>query len=272
MIFGSYFGKRNIISLMVEHSIATKVYSERQREIIKKYGHLIFKLFGYPLNVSARQKARAVMKYLIRRSKGGIMLDAGCGMGLYSFELASRFDFACDIDIDFEDIKLGSQIAQETNIPNIAFSTSDVTNLPFIGEMFDVVLSLDVISYVCNDDKLIQEVARVLKPNGILILSTFYTDNMEEYTEQKSKIYNYNKELEINGGPVRNGYSLKKLHEILNNSGLKITNYTYTVKTFHYNFGGPILFPFMYLFSIIDNILPKKGKGIIIKAVKENSF
>jgi len=77
MTFGSYFGKRKIVKLMVNHSVAKQLYSEKRRSVIKKYGYLIFKLFGYPLGVSARQRARVIMGYL-NPKKGERILNIRC--------------------------------------------------------------------------------------------------------------------------------------------------------------------------------------------------
>ena len=48
-MFGSYFGKKEIVELMVDHSVAKKSYSEKRRKVIKRYGYLIFRLFGFLL-------------------------------------------------------------------------------------------------------------------------------------------------------------------------------------------------------------------------------
>lgn len=268
MIFGSSLGKRDIVELMVEHPIAKKIYSKRKRIIIKKYGHLIFKLLGYPLNVGARQKARTVMKYV--KPENGIILDAGCGIGYFSFELAANFELIFGVDIDFEDVRLANQIAKNMGIQNSKFGVIDISNLPISDGKFNVVLLLDVIEHIRDDEKLIKELARVLKPGGYLILCTAHRENMQEYSKQESKNYSIPTQLDIPGGHVRSGYSIERLYNILNKSGFENINYTFIYKKFITNFGSPVLFPFTYLFSMFDNLLPNnKGEGIIIKAKKK---
>jgi len=57
-MFGSFFGRKEIVELMVNHSIAKQLYSEKERTIIAKYGYLIFKLFGYPLASCCKTKSK----------------------------------------------------------------------------------------------------------------------------------------------------------------------------------------------------------------------
>lgn len=108
-MFGSYLGKREVVGLMIEHPVAKLSYSKTKRRSIHKYGHLIFKLFGYPLTVSSRQRARVIMKYL-DPERDERVLDAGCGIGYYSFELATKFGSKVNgIDIDIDDIELAKK-------------------------------------------------------------------------------------------------------------------------------------------------------------------
>jgi len=266
MTFGSYFGKPEIVELMVNHSVAKKLYSERERYFVRKYGHIIFKLFGYPLSVYDRQRARVIMRYL-NPKRNERVLDAGCGIGYYSFELATKFGCKVSgVDIDAEDIKLAKQIIKKTYVPNVEFSVCDVSKLKFGNETFDKIILSEVLEHITDDIGVLNELYRVLKPKGYLILSTPYVDTMVEYTEQKSKIY---KELNIKGGHVRNGYSLERLSKILKDVGFDVEEYTYVIKKFTKSAFFP-KFLVMYPISMLDYLLKGKGRGIILKAKKRN--
>ena len=152
-MFGNYFGKKEIVKLMVNHSVAKKKYSQKKMRVIKKYGHLIIKLFGFPLAVVARQRAKIVIR-LLKPKSGERILDAGCGIGDYLFELAVKYGCtAVGIDMDNEDIQLANKIAKEMQLSKVTFSTGDVTNLPFPDNIFDKVIFLDVIQSIPDDKK-----------------------------------------------------------------------------------------------------------------------
>lgn len=265
MTFGSYFGKREIVELMADHSVAKQLYSEKKRNLIKKYGHLIFKLFGYPLEVYSRQRARIIMKYL-NPKKGERILDAGCGIGYYSFELATKFGCKINgVDIDADDVELAKQIIEKTPASSVEFNVCDISKLKFDDEVFDKVIFSEVLEHITDDIGVLNELYRVLKPQGHLILSTPYVDIMGEYTEQKPKIYK--KQLNIKGGHIRSGYSFERLSEVLNDTGFNLVEYTYVIKKFTKKANFP-MFLLMYPISMLDVLGKGKGKGIVVKAKK----
>lgn len=264
-MFGSYFGKKQIVELMVNHPVAKNLYSEKKRYLIPKIAPPFFKLFGYPLSVYDRQRARIIMKYL-NPKKGERILDAGCGIGYYSFELASKFGCQVNgIDIDKEDIQLAKQIAKKTNVSNVEFDVCDIFKLKFEDETFDKIILSEVLEHIADDVGLIKELRRVLKRKGNLIISTPYVDIMEEFTEQKKK---HHKQIEVDGGHIRNGYSLEGVNSLLMRAGLDLLEYEFVVKKFAKSAQFP-MFLLVYPFSYLDDLVKGKGKGIIVKVEKK---
>ncbi len=56
----------------------------------------------------------------------------------------------------------------------------DAQSLPFKGNIFDTIICIDVIEHVPDPQKMVSELVRVLKPGGILILSTPFFFYMHE--------------------------------------------------------------------------------------------
>ena len=161
-MFGSFFGRKEIVELMVNPSIAKQLYSKKERTIIAKYGYLIFKLFGYPLAVVARQRAKIVIR-LLKPKSGERILDAGCGIGDYSFELAAKYGcLVVGIDIDNEDIKLATKMAKKARLSKVTFIEGDITNLPFPDNIFDKII-FDVIQSIPDDKKVLNELFIIKK-------------------------------------------------------------------------------------------------------------
>ena len=225
-------------------------------------------MFGYPLSVTHRQIARINMRYL-NPKKEEIILDVGCGIGHYVFELATKFDCKVyGVDIDADDIELASRMAENTHTANAVFSVGDILHLEFPDEMFDKVLLSQVIERVRDDENALQELYRILKPGGYLILLTRYVDIMQEYAKQEFKIYKHaKKQLDVEGGRVRNGYSFERLSEILNNAGFEIVDYKYIIKKFTKSMPW-YMFLLIYPVSMLDNLLQRRGEYIAIKSKK----
>jgi len=100
--------------------------------------------------------------------KGKIVLDAGCGNGYWSRRLAQRAKKVVGIDFTEELIRIA-----ESKLPshNLEFRQGNLKELKFPDSKFDVVLCNMVLIDVDDLDKVIGELARVLKPNGVLIAS-----------------------------------------------------------------------------------------------------
>ena len=97
------------------------------------------------------------------------LLDAGCGSGGMLAALRERFPQAELSGIDA--FERGIELTAERGL-GTRLLTASVHELPFPGDSFDFVLSLDVWSHAGVDDALAaHETQRVLRPGGRLILN-----------------------------------------------------------------------------------------------------
>lgn len=100
------------------------------------------------------------------------ILDAGCGTGLLAKKLKD-FGKVWAIDLSEEAIKFARKRGLNAR-------QASVTKLPFTDEFFDAVTSIDVIYHKkVNDQKALQEILRVLKPGGVLILRVPANKNLK---------------------------------------------------------------------------------------------
>ena len=105
------------------------------------------------------------------------VLDIACGEGYGTNLLSKLAKTVAGVDIDNQTI-LEAKIKYTS--PNIQFAQGDTSNIPFPDSTFDVVVSFETIEHHDKHDEMIKEIKRVLKPNGIIIISTpdkyVYTD------------------------------------------------------------------------------------------------
>ncbi len=94
------------------------------------------------------------------------VLDAGCGTGWFSKAAVERGGEVTSLDVGE---KLLQQVAQKCQTNRVIGSVLD---LPFEENVFDFVISSEVIEHTPNPKKAIEEMYRVLKPGGTLVLST----------------------------------------------------------------------------------------------------
>ncbi|MHA1566835.1 MAG: methyltransferase domain-containing protein, partial [Alphaproteobacteria bacterium] len=106
------------------------------------------------------------------------MLDCGCGPGTLTLGFAQRVAPGETIGIDREASQFAATIetAQHEGIDNLRFETGDIYELPFADANFDVVFTSAVLGSVATPEKVVAEMARVLKPGGVLALKEFDHD------------------------------------------------------------------------------------------------
>lgn len=102
----------------------------------------------------------------------GRVLDAGCGGGGTALSLAEESSFAVGLDLEARFAGSGTRLAAEKGIRNAAFVQGDGERLPFRDGAFDLVFSHSVIEHVAAAAGYLRECHRVLKPGGVLYLST----------------------------------------------------------------------------------------------------
>ncbi len=106
----------------------------------------------------------------LMESKIGMkILDVGCGKGGFLSSLRRSKNQLYGIDPDEESI---TQL--HSSYPDIRTIVASGEELPLASSTFDLIFALDVIEHTNNDQRIINEIFRVLKYNGVLILSVPY--------------------------------------------------------------------------------------------------
>jgi len=111
--------------------------------------------------------------------KGKIVLDLACGEGYGSYMLAEEANEVIGVDISESTIK-HAKIKYATN--NLKFIKSSMLEIDIEGEnVFDVIICFEALEHVEEHDKVMAEIKRMLKNDGIFIVST---PNKYSYTDE----------------------------------------------------------------------------------------
>ncbi len=113
-------------------------------------------------------------------SKG---LDAGCGIGLQCLQLAEAVGLTghvTGIDVSSEFLDFGRDIVKDAGLlDRISFQEADISDLPFSDNTFDWAWSTDCVGYgPWKPMPLLKELARVVKPRGIIAISAWSSENL----------------------------------------------------------------------------------------------
>lgn len=144
------------------------------------------------------------------------ILDVGCGTGAITADIASLTKGCITgIDIDGEPLERAKKAVH--GLP-VTLVNADVQYLPFMDETFDLVVFSVVLMYVKNQQKAVNEMARVTCKDGI-VLATMEPDYAGElhYPESEADLL-FKKRLKEAGADL---YTGRKLRALFSRAGLK---------------------------------------------------
>lgn len=244
----------------------------------------IIRLVGHPHPVG-RLRAKTVLKFIKNRKT----LDVGCGECIYLTELMKRGIECYGIDVDEDALKNCKRNQKKLGIKAKVLKGS-AEKIPFPASSAEQVICLDVLEHVDDFDAAINEITRVIKKGGHLVVSMpnrlYLKDTImpHDFTDHLKEI-----------GHVRYGYDHRGLTKILEKKGFKVNGYEYFYKFFSrvviellYMMMGPkgirkgrrrmykhgikslLMFLVIYPFMNLDYLLPKrKGGFIVLSATKK---
>lgn len=120
------------------------------------------------------------------------VLDIACGEGYGANLLSVRAAHVTGLDKDDAVIK---QASTRYKKDNLRFITGNAEELSLPAGEYDIVTSFETIEHVANQSKMIAELKKMLKPGGLLIIST---PNKKMYSDETGR---------------RNPYHVKELYE-----------------------------------------------------------
>lgn len=112
--------------------------------------------------------ADGVLQY-VPIKQGQSVLDVGCGVGMLTEHMVERYGMvATGVDIDPAQIHEARERTQ--HIDSVNFYVNDAVDLQFEDNRFDVVMAFKALHHVPEWRVAFNEMLRVLKPNGHLVL------------------------------------------------------------------------------------------------------
>ena len=109
--------------------------------------------------------------------KGKVVLDIACGEGYGSYYISNAAQQVIGVDISKDAV---THAAQKYNRENLSYLTGDCAQIPLDDNSVDVIISFETIEHHDKHVVMMNEIHRVLKEDGLLIISSpdkhYYSD------------------------------------------------------------------------------------------------
>jgi len=202
------------------------------------------------------------------------VLDLGCGSAIISKKLIPIVDKLYGIDISKKRVKQAkTHVANLNNLNNFDFYVSYAQNLPFKDNHFDVIIASEIIEHVIDVKIFLEECKRVLKSDGLLVLSTPAGRNYEligsitnDKVDEHLRLYSHKELRKIVND---NGFFVEDIYGVGFSPRFKL-NFPSPEDIFHHlNFRSKFFgSKFISVCRLIGRLFPKYSQNIVVKARK----
>jgi ubiquinone/menaquinone biosynthesis C-methylase UbiE len=244
-----------------------KKIKEYYRTRESRIGYMLFlrgaKHFGYyekgdPLFSFQKSLRKMEIKLgeALSLKRGSKVLDAGCGMGVVSRNLAKWYGYditGIDIlDFNLAKAKRRAEKSSNSNL-QLEYLEMDYHNLEFPDNSFNGVYTTETLVHASDPKKVLHEFYRVLKPKGRLVQLEYSHDTYDSMTpEESAKLKFVNK---LSAMPAFDEFSNGVHENLLKEVGFKVIS-----STNHMNNIKPMLFWFMLFAYLPVKVIRLFGK------------
>lgn len=143
----------------------------------------------------------------------GVLLDAGCGSGFYLRAIPAQTKVGLDL------------VPPPPGQVNFPILKGDLLHIPLQNEVADLILCLDTLEHIGEDRKALEEMHRILRPGGVLILGTPGLGEAVPYKMLRFLMPSNTAQMHQESGHVRPGYSWSALRTLATESGFQVLLY-----------------------------------------------
>ncbi len=213
---GSDYPIRQGIVQMLPHVLANGEENHADESVVRKRSEMKarndqvkdYERMWY-LNLFGRIEIPVTMRPL-RLRREHVLLEGGCGTGRMTPSFAAKCDRLVSVDFSLRSLQRNRAKLRKQGITNVDLVQADLCHLPFRSEVFDRVVSCQVLEHIPTPESrlmAVQGLARVLRRGGKLVLSAYQHSLLTRLFGEK--------EGEHDGGIYFYRFSREELHRLL---------------------------------------------------------
>ncbi len=125
--------------------------------------------FETPIGALVKRYESELLLDLLRPEQGEIILDVGCGTGVFTLDILSFEPYVIGLDISRPMVIRADHKAKKYPFSGIV---ADMMSLPFADGSFDKVVSMTAIEFVKDAQRTVKELFRVTRGGGRIVVTT----------------------------------------------------------------------------------------------------
>ncbi len=125
--------------------------------------------FTTPIGSLVRKYESELILNFLNPAPGEIVLDAGCGTGVFTRDIISKGSKVTGLDISFPMLQRAREKAGGFGFHPV---WGDISTLPFREESFDKVVSMTALEFIAEAKAAVAELFRVVQRGGVVVVAT----------------------------------------------------------------------------------------------------
>jgi ubiquinone/menaquinone biosynthesis C-methylase UbiE len=138
--------------------------------------------FETPIGRLIKRYESDLILELLSPLRGEKILDAGCGSGVFTLDILDKGTNIVGLELSLPMLMVAIKKTEEYSFLGIQ---SDMTNLPFMDNAFDKVVSVTAIEFIKDARGVISEFFRVTKPGGRIVVATL--NSLSSWADRRRK-------------------------------------------------------------------------------------
>ena len=140
----------------------------KKRALFDEWPEKYDQWFTTPIGALVKKYETELMLELLKPVSGEQVLDAGCGTGVFTFDILASGANVIGLDISLPMLRrAGEKLAAYPFFPVLG----DIAKLPFREGIFDKVVSITAIEFIKDAKRCVAELFRVTKRGGVVTVA-----------------------------------------------------------------------------------------------------
>jgi ubiquinone/menaquinone biosynthesis C-methylase UbiE len=152
-------------------------HARRQVEMHREVAHMYRRRSQWAWAEAFQEERNAILLGLTPERAAGTALDLGCGTGVMLDHLGRRYPRVLGLDISQEMLE-GYDLSRLPPGLQLWLLRGDMARLPLRAGSVDVVVCRSALHHMDDEAGVLREIARVLRPDGRLVLGEPANDNL----------------------------------------------------------------------------------------------